>query len=394
MASIKNKRKWLIGVVILLLLVGVLISFLLNDKFSAVKNDPFSTSKLNILVAGYDSSINGPPRADTIMVASVDLKTNDIGVVFVPRDTRVKIPEYGIGKINASHAYGGIELTDKTIENFLDVPIDYYVETDFNGFSDIIDAIGGVNIDIEEPLEYVDKAGGVNIDLPAGDNIHLNGEEALDYVRYREPIKADIGRIQRQQKFIQAVMDKLLSPDIIVKLPAIYSNVTDAVNTNIPLKDVSPFLSLAKNTDLNSLKTDMIPGKPKYIDGISYWVPEKKEVDILVNNLIKSKEYIQNSKYRVSLYNGNGKPGLAGKIADILNKYGFKISRVANADNFNYDKTIIKYYKKDAKKAAVGIKKVLGGEINYLENDKKGIEIVIGHDYLKKENDESNNKED
>lgn len=391
MAGIKNKRNWLIGLVAVLILMGIVISFLLNDKFSAIKNDPFSTSKLNILVVGYDSSINGPPRADTIMIASVDLATEDIGVLFVPRDTRVEIPGHGIGKINASHAYGGIELTDKTLENFLDIPIDYYVETDFNGFSEIIDAIGGVNLDIEKPLQYVDKAGGVNIDLPAGDNIHLNGEESLDYVRYRGPIKADIGRIQRQQKFIQAVMDKILSPNIIVKLPEIYNNVNESVNTNIPLKDVSPFLKLAKNTNLNSLETDMVPGEPKYINEVSYWLPKKDELDILVNNLIKSKEYIKNSKYKVSLYNGNGKSGLAGQVADTLNKYGFNISTVANADNFNYDKTIIKYHNKDAKEVATGIKELIGGEIDYSENDKDEIEIIIGQDYLESKNNGEDN---
>ena len=386
MAAIKNKRNWLIGLIVLLILTGISTSFLINDKFSAIKNDPFSTSKLNILVVGYDSSINGPPRADTIMIASVDLATKDIGVLFVPRDTRVKIPGYGIGKINASHAYGGIELTDKTLEKFLDIPIDYYVETDFNGFSDIIDSIGGVNIDIEKPLNYVDKAGGVNIDLPAGKNIHLNGGEALDYVRYRGPVKADIGRIQRQQKFIKAVMDKILKPDIIVKLPDIYKNVTDAVNTNIPLKDVSPFIKLAKNTELNSLEIDMVPGEPKYINEVSYWLPNKDKLNILVNNLIKSKEYIKNSEYKVSLYNGNGKSGLAGDVADTLNKYGFNISTVGNADNFNYEKTIIKYYNKDAEKVASGIKKLLGGQIDYSEDDKNEIKIIIGQDYLEREN--------
>src|SRR6056297_197355 len=389
MADIKNKRNLLIGLVIVLILIGMIISFLVNDKFSAIKSDPFSTSKLNILVVGYDSSINGPPRADTIMIASVDLSTKDIGVLFVPRDTKVEIPGHGTGKINATHAYGGIELTDKTLESFLNIPIDYYLETDFSGFSEIIDAIGGVNIDIKKPLHYVDKAGGVNIDLPAGENVHLDGEESLEYVRYRGPIKADIGRIQRQQKFIQAVMDKILSPDIIVKLPDIYSNVTDAVNTNIPLKDVSPFVKLAKNTNLNKLETDMVPGNPKYINGISYWVPKNEELDILVDNLIKSKEYIQNSKYEVSLYNGNGKSGLAGEVADTLNKYGFIVSTIGNADNFNYEKTIIKYYDKDAKNVVSGIKELLGGEINYSEEDKNEIKIIIGHDYLEKENEGS-----
>ena len=133
----------------------------------------------------------------------------------------------------------------------------------------------------------------------------------------------------------------------------------------------------------------MVPGNPKYINGISYWVPKNEELDILVDNLIKSKEYIQNSKYEVSLYNGNGKSGLAGEVADTLNKYGFIVSTIGNADNFNYEKTIIKYYDKDAKNVVSGIKELLGGEINYSEEDKNEIKIIIGHDYLEKENEGS-----
>lgn len=381
MAGRQKKRLFLIGTILILIIIGIITAFLLNDKFSAVKRDPFSTSKLNILVAGYDSSINGPPRADTIMIASVDIKSKDIGVLFIPRDTRTFIPGHGKGKINASHAHGGIELTDKTLENFLDIPIDYYIETDFNGFADIIDAIGGVKINIKKPLHYVDKAGDLYIDLPAG-NVELNGKEALEYVRYREPIKGDIGRVERQQKFVRAVMDKILSPEIIVKLPNIYKKVIKSVNTNIPFKDISPFVKLAKDMNLDHVETAMISGRPDYINGVSYWLPDKEKVEIIVDNLIRSKEYIKNSRYKVSIYNGNGKPGLAGDMADILTKYGFKISHIANADRFNYENTVISYYNKDAKRAVEGIKRLLDGEINYIEEDKSDIEIIIGEDFI------------
>ncbi len=393
MSGIKRKKILLVALIFILILLGISISFLLNDDFSAVKEDPFSTSKLNILVAGYDSSINGPPRADTIILASLDLKTKDIGILFIPRDTRVEIPGHDVGKINASHAHGGIELTDKTLEKFLDIPIDYYLETDFNGFAKIIDAIGGVNINIKRQLHYEDEAGGVDIDLPAG-NVHLDGEEALDYVRYREPIKGDIGRVERQQKFVQAVVDKILKPDIIVKLPNIYNEIMDSVNTNIPIKDISPFIKLGKNMDLSHLETAMLPGKPEYVNGISYWLPKQEEVKVVVDNLIRSKEYIKNSKYDIAIYNGNGKVGLAGDVADKLRKYGFNILYIANADRFNYEKTIIKYYDKEAEKTVNGIKKLLGGEINYIEDDKKGIHIIIGKDYLEIDNIDKEYKED
>ncbi|MFW6009359.1 MAG: LCP family protein, partial [archaeon] len=319
MSWIKENKLKFLAIILFFIILGIITIYLVNDNFSAIRNDPFSTSKINILIAGYDSSINGPPRADTIMLASIDMDSNDIGVLFIPRDTRVEIPAYGKEKINASHAYGGIELTTKTLENFLDIPIDYYVETDFNGFTDIIDSIGGVNLHIEKPLYYVDKAGGVNIDLPAGD-VHLNGEESLDYVRYRGRIKGDIGRVERQQKFVKAVIDKFLSPEIIIKAPKIYNNLIKSVNTNIPIKDVTPFLKVLKNMDLNNLETEMLPGKPKYINDVSYWLADRDELNILVDNLIRSKEYIKNKKYDLIIYNGNGKSGLAREAADSLEK--------------------------------------------------------------------------
>ena len=145
-----------------------MLSFIMDTEFWALQNNPFRDSKLNILVVGYDSSINGPPRADTIILASIDLKSKEMGILSIPRDTRVKIPDYGMNRINATHAYGGIELTANTLESYLGVQIDYYLETDFQGFARIIDAIGGVEIEIKEPLNYVDKAGGLYIDLPAG----------------------------------------------------------------------------------------------------------------------------------------------------------------------------------------------------------------------------------
>ena len=178
----KSRNIFLITGLISLILLAILIIYFFNNDFWALQQNPFKSSKLNILLVGYDSSINGPPRADTIIVASIDLKTKEIGLLSIPRDTRINIPGYGMNRINASHAFGGVELTASTLEDYLDVPIEYYVETDFYGFGGIIDAIGGVEINIKEPLQYVDNAGGLYIDLPAG-NQRLNGEEALQYVR-------------------------------------------------------------------------------------------------------------------------------------------------------------------------------------------------------------------
>jgi len=376
---LKNINWKIVGIFLLIVIISLSLYILLNDEFSLVNLNPFRKSKMNILVAGYDSSINGPPRADTIIVASVNLDTNNIGLLFIPRDTRVKVNGHGYDRINASHAYGGIDLLKETVEDFLNIKLDYYVETDFQGFAEIINLIGGIDITIEKPLHYVDKAGGLYIDLPAG-NVHLNGEKALEYVRYRGT-RGDIGRVARQQKFIQAVMEKAVSSKVLLNLPSIYKEVMDSVNTNIPLKDVTPFAKLAKKTNLNNLKTEMVPGRPEYINRASYWIPTEEDLKIMVNNLIRSKEYIQNDQYQITLLNGNGVSGVAGEAAEELEKYGFNIKEVANAKDFNYQETII-YYQNGNKKVARGLKDVMGGKIEKNEEIEVDFQIILGQNFV------------
>jgi len=378
-----EKMEWsklkTIALILLIIIISLSLYIFLNDNFSLLNLNPFRKSKLNVLVAGYDSSINGPPRADTIIVASINLNTNKIGLLFIPRDTRVKVNGHGYNKINSAHAYGGIELLNETVEDFLNIKLDYYLETDIKGFEEIIDQMGGINIHINKRLRYVDKAGGVNINLPPGD-VHLDGEKALQYVRYRGDKLGDIGRVSRQQKFIEALMKKATSPNIILNLPSIYNEVMDSVNTNIPIKDITPFVKLAKNANLNNLKTEMVPGRPEYIKGISYWIADGDGLEIMVNNLIRSKEYIQNNQYHITILNGNGISGLASEVGEELEKYGFNIKDISNADNFNYEETLI-YYKSGNKDTAEGLKEVLGGKLEQHEDIKVDFQVILGENF-------------
>ncbi len=376
-----KKINWKIIIfIILLIIISLYLYIFFNDNFSLLDLNPFRKSKLNILVAGYDSSINGPPRADTIIVASINLSNNKIGLLSIPRDTRVKINGHGYGKINAAHAYGGIDLLNETVEDFLNIKLDYYLETDFKGFENIIDTIGGIEVTINKPLHYIDKAGGLYIDLPAG-NVHLDGDKALQYVRYRDDTLGDIGRVARQQKFIEALMEKITSTNNILKLPSIYNELMSTVDTNIPFKDVTPFLKLAKNVNMNNLKTDMVPGTPEYINGASYWIPDQDSLNIVVDSLIRSKEYIQNDQYYITILNGNGVSGAANKAADELKKYGFNIEKISNADNFDYQQNII-YYHKDNKKIATGLQEILGGNIEEMKESKVDFIIVLGQQFI------------
>ncbi len=371
-----------ISLIIVLVLIGISIPYVFNGEFSRISGGPFSDSKINILAVGYDSDVNGATRADTIILISLDVETNEAGIVFLPRDTYINLADKNFTKLNSSHVYGGIELTQETVEDLLSVNIDYYLETDFQGFEQIIDRLGGVDIYVEKNLHYVDKAGGLYINIDSGQQ-NLSGEEALKYVRYRD-LRGDIGRIERQQKFIDAVLKKALSPTVIPKLPGIISEINSTVNTNIPLKDVSPFLSVAKEINLSQVESKMLPGEAKYINEISYWVPDMQETEIMVENLIKNKSYINNQKYQLTVLNGLGKAGVAGETAELLKNYGFKIENISNADNYNYQRSIIKYYSNQDQDTAEKIAELLNAELEQVDNKSElngKIEIILGHDY-------------
>ncbi len=367
--------------VILVILMGFIYAYIFNDGFAFLNEDPFSSSKVNILISGSDISYDGPTRADTIIVTSVDLDTKDIGVLFIPRDTRLNIPGHGINKVNSSFALGGIDLLKETLESFLEIPIDYYVSIDFEGFSKIIDNLGGIEIDVETHLHYIDEAGDLYIDIPEGRQT-LSGSQALDYVRYREPLYADIGRIGRQQKFIESLIKRILQPDLLIRIPAIYNNFQNHVDTSLSLREISYFTSILKGLDLNQVKLEKVPGQPEYIDNVSYWLPDREGLNIVVDSLVRSKEYIQNNDYQLSVYNGAGVRGLAGEVAGDLRKYGFEIATISNADHYDYQTSIIEYFASEDQPIAEGIQKIIGGSLKYSENNGGKINIIVGQDYV------------
>ena len=205
-------------------------------------------------------------------------------------------------------------------------------------------------------------------------------------MRYRDA-RGDIGRIERQQKFIDAVLTRVLSPSIVPRVPGIIKEVNNAVNTNIPVQDITPFLNTAKKIDLNQVETKMLPGKPQYINGISYWIPDSEETEIMVDSLVRNKSYIKNKKYKLRILNGVGESGAASNTAEMLEKYGFQITEIGNAGKYDYQNSIIKYYNQEDKKTASQIAELLGGQIEFVEdaeeNLNKNIKVIVGAGYEK-----------
>jgi LCP family protein required for cell wall assembly len=236
---------------------------------------PFGTQRA--LLLGSDASAGGASRADTIVVTKAGG-----GMLAVPRDTLVDIPGVGEDKINAAFAAGGPDLTAETVENLTGVPVDGYVVVNFGGVEDIVDAMGGITLDVDEPIEVGIE--GHRVSIPAGTS-ELDGFEALAYVRYRGGPTADIGRIGRQQKFLRELAQESTSPSNLIRLPATARATWRNIDTNMNPLQAARF---AIRTRLSGIEeAELYPGAPQYIEGISYWVPDREAGDEVVARTVE-----------------------------------------------------------------------------------------------------------
>lgn len=313
----KKKRTWLKALIVLFILAAgagaIFASSGFFDKPAAQKKEAgmlVAKDKSTIMIMGVDERDDDVGRSDTLMIAAVDPKMQQASLLSIPRDTRVKIKGHSFDKINAAYAYGGHNLTQNTVESFLGVPMDHYVIINIKAFQRIIDAIDGIDIDVEKRMYYEDPwddDGGLLIDLHPGMQ-HMNGKTAITYVRYRDE-EGDIGRIYRQQKFMKALMDKMTSPAIIPKLPTIISEISKSVKTDLSIRQMIEFAGTLREAQKNGLKTEMVPGKPLYIEGISYWIPDIKKLrttladtlDVTMNSSMLSAMEKENNEYESSI---------------------------------------------------------------------------------------------
>nr|WP_309098545.1 LCP family protein [Fredinandcohnia onubensis] len=256
----------------------------LREKEVEIAKDPVSILLMG--VEDYSSGGNGG-RTDTLLVATLNPKNHSMKLLSIPRDTLVYIPNKGYkDKINHAYGSGEEESTIETVEEFLDIPIDYYATINFNGFKTIIDEIGGVTVDV--PFDFWEKSdepGQRRLYFEEG-KMKLNGEEALAYARMRKrDPRGDFGRNDRQKQIIGAVVDRITSPNMLLKLDDVAKAVGKNVETNLT---VSQGLSLQKayqNFSSSNIDKLSIQGYDEYMDNVYYFHPDDENLDELKQSL-------------------------------------------------------------------------------------------------------------
>ncbi|WP_260471921.1 LCP family glycopolymer transferase [Bacillus salinus] len=242
-----------------------------KEMLYAEKAHQQNQTPIRILIIGIDEREGDYGRSDVLIFTSIHPSDQSIRMFNIPRDTRVKI----IGKdfedkINHAYAYGSTNTTIKTVEAFLETPIDYYIKINMEGFYQLIDSLEGITINNElewEDEDYVFKKG----------DITLDGKQALRYVRmrYLDP-KGDLGRNDRQKKVIKAMAVKMVSFSSITKMNEILRTVGNNLTTNITQQDMT-FLYMNFKDYRNNILTTQVDGKSQYINDIYYYIVSEQE---------------------------------------------------------------------------------------------------------------------
>ncbi|PSN78903.1 LytR family transcriptional regulator, partial [filamentous cyanobacterium CCP4] len=299
------------------------------------------TRPVNILVMGIDEVPDAQPtsdevfagRTDTLLLVRVDAEAGTLNVMSIPRDTRVEIPGFGMDKVNQANVLGGPELVAQTLGyNLGNIQIDRYVRINTAAFREMVDLVGGIEVNVPGRMEYTDRTQGLYIDLYPGWQT-LNGDQAEQFARYRKD-SGDIGRVQRQQMLLKALRERLTNPTVIPKLPQAIRVLQRYVDTNLTLEEMLAIANFGLEIESDQLQMVMLPGRfstPAEFNA-SYWLPNWEASATVMQNFFEADEigiYADNSPERyvadlaIAVQNASGQPEQAASVADYLRENGF-----------------------------------------------------------------------
>jgi LCP family protein required for cell wall assembly len=350
----------------------------------------FPERYVNIILLGSDKRENDATwRTDTMIVVSVDTERKVVRLLSIPRDLWVNIPGQGHDRINTADMWGelsqegsGPDLVKQTIEESLGVPIHYYVRADFDGFIEIIDAIGGVEIDVECALTDIELEPGIQ---------HMDGELALLYARSRITTN-DFDRSRRQRKLLMALWGKARSTDIITKIPALWMAMAGTFDTDIPLNQVLSLGYLGVQLKPNYIFSQSIgPWQVQNWttpEGYEVLLPLNDEVWELLNTFYGpiDFDFLQRvSETQIQVLNGTWKNEAARLAATNLGWMGFQVSDTGMADRQDYAESQVIVLNADQAVAELAAQTLdlLPSSLQYQPDPSSPVHIrvILGADY-------------
>lgn len=250
-----------------------------------------STDRINILLLGGDSRNSEIQSSDSIIIVSIDPATKKVKLLSILRDTYVKIPGYGEDRISKAITMGGSSLAMRTIEEWAGIPIQYYVYMNLPGFINLIDLIGGIDIEVEKDMNYVDsnEDSMYEIHLKKGYQ-HLDGIKALQYVRFRHDALSDFARTERQRKFVKAIVKELLTTTTVMELPKLIEAIEPFIETNLNVDDMIKLGKLGFDIETESIDSIQLPPmeliQEKSVNGKAVLYVEPEQIKSYVKSIL------------------------------------------------------------------------------------------------------------
>jgi LCP family protein required for cell wall assembly len=342
--------------------------------FSPQSLQPWSgKERVTVLLLGMDLRCDeeGPTHTDSMMVVTVDPVGLSAAALSLPRDLWVEIPGHGVDRINQAYFIGeafdypggGPALAVETVEATLGVPVDYHAAVNFEAFTEFIDLIGGITVDVPEDIEdpaYPDSCYGYDPFYISSGEHELDGEQALKYARTRATAGGDVDRAARQQQVVLGVRDQILrldmAPRLLVQAPQLWQSFQNNVQTNISLEEALQLALLAQDIPRESIRTEVIDFDYVYNettpDGQQVLVPDRESIRTLRDQLFAPPaiptpsienlpQMMRQEEARVVVHNGTSVFGLAGDTQEYLRQNGLQVVDVGNADASTYSTTQI-----------------------------------------------------
>lgn len=362
--------------------------------------------RVNILFLGIDrrpsEALNDATRTDTMLLVTLDPYSKTAGMLSIPRDLWIPIP-YASNRvihdrINTAHVYGmlydypggGTALAKDTVQYNLGVRVHYYVMLDFQGFQRLVDSVDGITVELPRPLidhEYpTDDYEIRSIYIPEGVQ-HLDGEKTLWYVRSRHS-DSDFGRMRRQQQVLLAMRERLMQLGSIPKLPLLWGQFNDAVQTDLSLPELLSLASIAREVkpeDIAGYALEAGYVTPTFtLDGASILLPNRSNMGKLIAEVFFDPRKEQEAAY-IEILNGTETTGLASRAAQQLQKSGFLHVSIGDADGGPYTKTEIqnlsgKAYTANLLASFLRLPRDRIKEVNKFNGESVDIRIILGQD--------------
>lgn len=394
---------------------------------------PVPDDRINILLLGIDrrgKRTGWGYLTDTIIIVTVDRDNNTAGMLSIPRDLQVPIPGSGEDRINTANVWGtnqkypggGTALLERTIEASFNIPIDYYIIIDFRGFEQIVDRLGGIEVNVPRELHDTkypnpqpgDPHGYKTVHFDAGLQ-HLDGASALQYARSRMST-SDFERAKRQQQILIAIREKALGLNLIPKLPSLAAAGMDMVKTDMTLDEMVELAALAPQIDMANVKQVVIQKPMVYgyrrEDGAAVQLPKWDLIDPVVADLfgapvevaavptpapptptptlapadIEQLQDLARDGARIAVQNGTSQPNFAARVAALLMEQGYQVVEFGDADRLDYPKTVLVDYtgKTFTLDRLVDTFHVTPENVRYSPNllSRVDIRLVVGQDSL------------